>query len=380
MDKKGFASLVIVLIAAIVIAAGVGIFYYTRSTPKSHNPVSQNTTTTAQLESTSSVSQATSTSNVTSSPEVTPISLSKSFFDVTICRADVETPESGSLNSNAAPAATGTVLMFCGQSTGTIYGMVSDPNDFGPGEVINGDLYILKSSNPVQPTNQYQAVLNQIWLYKGSTPVKLIYTSPSNQTSSIFGILVSPDESLIALVEVGGGLEIIDSQGNTIKSFTGSEKVNLAAFPQYCNDSDCDSPPIGWGKDSLWVEMSSEGNGTTYGRINLADWSVKSYFPSYTSSDQEHDALNYDTGELAVSNLPLLASTGSSSELADFLNSTTTIALLIDDLITGATQTIATVPTLNASILGYGFAPRWIDDNTVSYYLASGITATATVQ
>ncbi len=352
MKKRGFAAIGIILVLLIILIVVGGVWYYEArqslpSAPVDSAPLSTSTAGTTGQNPANTIQASSSAQNV----------LTKTYFDVQSCNIRIE-------RSSTAPDATGTVLEFCGHqlASSTVYGTVTNPSHFSAGTIVNGDLYLIKSSNPMQPASIYDTVYpqNEIWLYHGSMPVRLVYTLPTNGTSSIGNVLsVSPDENWLAFVN-GYDLDVINASGTILKSFRGIEYEYGQGSP---------GVPIGWGMNSLWVDISVPTD-PGYMRINLGDWSTTQYYPTVESVLTTDLDLNYDTGELAVSNVPWQGGFPTGYQPS----ATATISLFVEDLLTGVTQTIATVP---ASSLG-AFDPRWIGDHVLRYYITNGIATTTT--
>jgi hypothetical protein len=337
------AIVALLVISAFVIA---GVIWYLQSQP------TQRVLPRSEVSVTSSAT--TSEGTPTSSKS------SRRFYNSPTCYGQVITD---SLDPSIEAAATATVVAYCSQSpSGTVYGTINDANYFSNGEIINGDLYITKTSQPTTTIVYGQPTLgwpqNEVWFYKGSTAEKLIYALPADDTSSIGSISVSPDESTLALMADDKSLDIIGANGALLKTIT---------------DLPPGTAPAGWGNSALWLEEGSE-DAPGYMKISLADWSMNTYYPDVGVPNND-EALNYDTGDFAATNFPWIGDPESYSQFIE--NATGTVSLFVENLLTGATETVATE---NISALGGDFEPEWIDDDTLQYNISSTTQATTSIQ
>ena len=348
MNRKSATSITI-FVGVVVIALVGEIWYY----------LQLRGTTTAQ--STIEIQQehlASQGSSSASTPNQS--TTSTAFYNSTTCAAQIVAEE---IDPSIASAATATVLRYCPWSpTAMVYGTINNANYFSNEEIVNGDLYITKASNPTttmlydQPTIAWRQ--NQVWLYRGSAVVRLIYSLPRSDSSSIVDVSVSPDENLLALGKDNEELDIVTTGGTLLKSLADMPSGEIVA---------------GWGRDSLWMNQGSL-DAPVFMRINLTDWSMRQYSPAEGGVLTGDMALNFDMGELAISDFPWL---GDATSYFQFLHdSTTTLSLFLDNLITGATETVATE---KVTALGGPFNPRWLDDNTLRYNISSTGTATTSV-
>lgn len=337
MLVRTIRSISIILLASIICGLSAWAIAEWSNRPPTHALVQPHTTTISSAKSTSAPQM-----NVVSPP--------------VICNAEVAATET---NPTIVSAATATVMVYCDHSaTGTAYGSISDANYFSIGEVINGTLYITRASNPTTTVLYGEPAFiwpqNQIWIYRGSSQVKLLYSLPGDNTSSISAISVSPDESLIAIVLDGNELDIMTSSGTVLKSLpTGGV-------------------PLGWGRNLFWLEQGSQ-DGPGYTSVNLTNWSMNEYYPTEGIPNGDM-SLNYDTGEMAVSDVPWFGDIDSYDRFV--ADSTATVSLYLDNLVTGATETIVSE---NIAVLGGAFDPEWLDDKTLQYDVSRAAVATTSV-
>ena len=198
-------------------------------------------------------------------------SISHDFFNTNTC----------SIKAN--PYDSSIRALYCSlvpSQDGTLYARLPNVYENTEGQVINGDLYITRSSEN-SGSQLLTARQDQLWLYDYVEPAREIFGLSGDSTSSITAVFVSPDEEHVAMIltsdstsdnriDSSSVLEVTNTDGTVQKAF--SPKQLHVTFG--CN---CSASILGWGNEDLWLTLAKGSDGSIpidFLRIDTKDWSV----------------------------------------------------------------------------------------------------------
>lgn len=212
-----------------------------------------------------------------------------------------------------------------------------DIDYYHPAEYHNGNLYIIRRASEE---------IDEIWRYNQQKQGEKLYAG------RWFGFRVKDDEKVITIT-TAEEFNLLDNNGNKIKTFKADEVLVSPAGPQF--------EVVAWAPNAVWLDNTFGPNLTGLVKIDTSAFTIVKYDLSHLPAGTEY-AFNVKKEKVAFSNYPAFFEVES---LEEYERSGSKVNLIVYDLQTKAQGQIATS-------IAKKFEPAWIDENTLEYNNPSG--------